>query len=328
MHSSNNSFPLAEARLVALFMECIGYGIYLVTLGHALHVLFSRNDGIKRPKSIPLLASTLFFAVLTTLDVAASFRFNLVAFVLYRGPGGPEEVFAMVSYWTNVTQYACTQTTELITEVMLIYRCLVVYYYNWGIIAFPIVLWFGNAACSIAIVYIAAALKSDALVYAHQIKPFITAFGIMSLVQNFLCTGLIAWRISRITQGVSVVSTMPSVRPHTLSRASRIIIESGAMNGVSVAISFITVIAGSNSSYCSADVGKMIHGITFNLIIIRVSKGLTAGRAEWKGSLPILSSPRTPLEFVPHPHANNGPCISNVDSFGEVSSCANDSLTF
>lgn len=100
---ADSSFGPAEARLVALVVEAILYGVYGVTLANVLQVFCSSDQAVRRHRSIPLMVVTFLFAVLTTLEVSTNLYFNLLAFVLYKGPGGPLAVFTMISSWMNIT---------------------------------------------------------------------------------------------------------------------------------------------------------------------------------------------------------------------------------
>lgn len=94
--------PIDEAQIVALFMEAVAYGIYLVTLGMCLHALFLGNTGRKERYNWPLIVVALTMFLFATFDVAFGLRHNLDAFIFYKGSGGPTEEFKDISYWVNV----------------------------------------------------------------------------------------------------------------------------------------------------------------------------------------------------------------------------------
>lgn len=96
------AFPVDEAHIVALFMEAVTYGVYLVTLGMCLRALFWGNTGRKKRYNWPLIVVALLMFVFSTFDVALGLRHNLDAFIYYKGPGGPIEEFKDISYWVNV----------------------------------------------------------------------------------------------------------------------------------------------------------------------------------------------------------------------------------
>ena len=109
---SSSAFPVAEAQLVALFMEAVTYGIYAVTLALCARALFWDQQGLKRTINWPMVVVMVLMAIFSTLDLALGLRHNLEAFIYYQGPGGAAAEFDNISYWVNVmkvrpTRFAC-----------------------------------------------------------------------------------------------------------------------------------------------------------------------------------------------------------------------------
>lgn len=100
-------FPVDEAQIVALFMESIAYGIYLVTLGLCARRLFWDYQGLRRTVNWPMVVVAALMSVFATLDVALGLRHNLDAFIFYSGPGGADGEFDDISNWVNVMKVAC-----------------------------------------------------------------------------------------------------------------------------------------------------------------------------------------------------------------------------
>lgn len=96
------AFPVDEAQIVALFMEAVAYGIYLVTLGMCIQVLFWGRTGRKERYNWPLVAVAASMFIFATFDVSFGLRHNLDAFIFYKGSGGPDAEFEDISYWVNV----------------------------------------------------------------------------------------------------------------------------------------------------------------------------------------------------------------------------------
>jgi hypothetical protein len=101
------AISLPAAELAGIFVSCVLYGIYLVTLGIAGRVLLTTRSGKRRPRSrinwIVVAVSAILF-VNSTLDLALIFNTILEAFVSYDGPGGPEHVFKNGSGWESFTK--------------------------------------------------------------------------------------------------------------------------------------------------------------------------------------------------------------------------------
>ncbi|KIP05679.1 hypothetical protein PHLGIDRAFT_119583, partial [Phlebiopsis gigantea 11061_1 CR5-6] len=253
-------FPVAEAQIVALFMEAVAYGLYLVTLGLCVRALFWGRRRERR--NWPLVVVAALMALFATLDVAFGLRHNLDAFIFYTGPGGADAEFEDISYWVNVMKTVDVQMMTLIGDGMLIYRCLVVFARRWAVVALPALLWLANAVCSAVIIYITSTLRTDALLSIAQLAPFLTAFLVLTLATNVLTTGLIVWRIWRIDRQTAALAARPARRRSRLANVVRILVESGALYTALVLATFGTELAGSNAIYGVSDVMVVVVGIS------------------------------------------------------------------
>jgi hypothetical protein len=82
-----DKFPIMEAQIVALFLESVFWGFYIITFVLCLRsLLFKSSWDLKRRSEInwPMLLVALAMCVLGTLDVSISLIHNIKAFVLYR----------------------------------------------------------------------------------------------------------------------------------------------------------------------------------------------------------------------------------------------------
>jgi hypothetical protein len=109
-------FPITEAQIVALFMESVFWGIYLVTFFLSLRsLLFTNNFERRRFSTInwPMVVVVFAMCSFATLDVAVGLLHNIQAFVLYKGAGGAAEEFSNISDWVNITKVGLTIPSPL-----------------------------------------------------------------------------------------------------------------------------------------------------------------------------------------------------------------------
>lgn len=112
------SFPVTEAQIVALFMEAVSYGIYVVTLALCIRALFWDRQGTrKKAVNWPMVVVMVLMAVFATLDMSLGLKHNLDAFIFYTGPGGAAAEFDNISYWVNVMKVRLA-TRSLITIML------------------------------------------------------------------------------------------------------------------------------------------------------------------------------------------------------------------
>ncbi|KAF8191516.1 hypothetical protein K438DRAFT_1830649 [Mycena galopus ATCC 62051] len=298
------NFPITEAQIVALFLESVFWGIYLVTFFLCLRsLLFDSNLDWKRFANInwPMLIVTMIMSVFATLDVAVGLLHNIQAFIQYTGSGGAAEEFSHISDWVNIVKTIDCLCQTIVGDAMLIYRCWMIYGKSWRVVAFSLVLWLGCVVCTGMTLHIEATLHSNALITSGSLHPLIVAFWVLTITQTALTTGLIVFRIWRVEQENApfVYNTNPS-SPHKqqsrLRQVMRVIIESGIMYTAIASLTFITEMANSNSTYGVSDVEVQIVGITFNLIIIRA--GRAASEKAGSTTLPLHDMFRRPVDGV------------------------------
>jgi hypothetical protein len=166
----------------------------------------------------------------------------------------------------------CIQTT--IADIMLVYRCWIVYSRSWLAISLPGLLVLGNTAVTGVVLYIEITLNQHALLSVKQIKPFGVAFWALTVVINVITTGtgstdlfnvltysrpgLIVARIWRINQRTQDLIYRPERRgspPLTaLQHVMRIVVESGLLYTGNSLITFISLVTNSVALYVITDI--------------------------------------------------------------------------
>ncbi|EGN92931.1 hypothetical protein SERLA73DRAFT_190302, partial [Serpula lacrymans var. lacrymans S7.3] len=212
-------------------MECILYGIYLVTLVQCLRALLwsDSNHAFKSRNTVnwPMLVVTLLLCTFATLDVAFGLRHNLVAFVYYTGQGGATAEFENISYWVNVMKAVCYGFQTLIGDAMLIYRCYLVYGRNWKIIIPSFMIWLASFSCGVVVIITFSTLDTSALLNVSQAEPYVDSLLGTTLGVNFITTSLIVYRIWSVDrQTASMAASTSSHRGSHLKHVIRIVVES------------------------------------------------------------------------------------------------------
>lgn len=266
--------PIDEAQLVAIVVESILYGIYMMTLGACLRI-WLRPREYHRRRHFPWIlgGTTLLLTAIATTDVALGLYHAILAFIRYQGPGGPAALYSNISSWINVTKTTIAFSAALIVDAFLIYRCWVVCHGHWLVIVVPTILWLGEASCTgVIIYYIATMRKHASFVQVLHARSFYIAVTAMNVVLNVLTTGCIAYRIWSISRGTSNLLQMSSNQRSVLHRAYRILIEAAFPYLVCNILLFVTTFLKSNAAYIVSDAMLMIISINFNLITIRVQR--------------------------------------------------------
>ncbi|RPD56565.1 hypothetical protein L226DRAFT_251866 [Lentinus tigrinus ALCF2SS1-7] len=272
---SSSAFPMPTAQLVALYMQCIFYGIDLITVAYGLRVLLWTRDGhFKGRTRITwiMVGTTIAMFTIATLEVALGLVHNLQAFIYYAGPGGPTVVFEDLSSWLNIVHTSDYVIQTFIGDGIMVYRCYVVYDRNWKVVLLPVLLWLTETVCGCVGVSIEATLHTSATLNEARLVPYITTILSLTLAMTTMTTGLIVYRIMQVNNSVASHDITRVGGNLRLTRVVRILVESGLMYTTSVVVFFGTFLASNNAQYGVSEVVVQLIPISFTLILIRADQ--------------------------------------------------------
>ncbi|KAI0049447.1 hypothetical protein FA95DRAFT_1604415 [Auriscalpium vulgare] len=282
----NNGLPIEAIMLIALFIESVFYGLYLVTFGISIRVLAFTKSFCQR--RICLLTVVLLLFVVATLNIAFSLRHVLDAFVWYTGPGGARAQLYDISNRVNAIKTVNYVVQTIIGDGMLLYRLYAVYSHDWRIVAFPALLWATTIGLGAVTCQITFSLDQDATLNSKRLVPFVTSALGVTMALNVVATSLILlklWVLQRRSSKV-VVAPAHDSQGSVLRRLTHVLIESAAMYTTAVFIFFVVYACSNDGYYAITDSIVQIIGIAFNFIIVRTYQG---GMAESTEVAPLTS---------------------------------------
>ncbi|CAK5277022.1 unnamed protein product [Mycena citricolor] len=228
---SNRRPPLAEQMTIDLShtvnpdqatslgfgLEGIFYGIHIVFFSAAV-VLFVSRQTLKQPTARPILVATLLLFALCTLHFALNFQNVYVSTMVKVRPHISAETPRLVAADTSFI------LADFIGQLVLIYRCYLIWACNGLIILLPTLLpWLpmrnGRHRNR-------PANQPDSEQVPASLVPMGDATFSLSIICNFITTGLIVarlWWVSRRTEGDTSRNLSPS------QRATAIFVESGLL---------------------------------------------------------------------------------------------------
>ncbi|GLB42147.1 hypothetical protein LshimejAT787_1101620 [Lyophyllum shimeji] len=270
-------FQSDEAQLVAVFVECIFYGVYLVTFLAALQsILWTGPERAWLPR---LNRNKTMFAVVLLMftDSSLNLALGLVRILqglIYSKRSGGGAVEQLGLDWVNIVKPVTVNIQTMVADGVLIYRCWVVYAKSHRVVLLPIVLWFGSLACTAVSMYMQGVLTSgSSRVNGGTLFPVIIGFWSATIALNLYATTMIVIRIWRVVNETAMTHRLfpfCPVQPQSrLQNIMRIIIESGLVYTLSTVIVFATLLSGSNSIFITSAAEIQVIGIAFNLILIR-----------------------------------------------------------
>lgn len=175
----------------------------------------------------PMLTVALILCILSTLDLVLGFLRSIQAFILCTQPGSTVKGFANSSDWVNVVKvchsiaipakisfaetfiivvgHSCDRCSwrcdtgengysglrGSLTHFLnfaKVYRCWIVYGKSFAVVVVPSLLWAADAACGGVVLWIQATIEGHSIVNVGKLKPFLTSFTALTIVQNMITT--------------------------------------------------------------------------------------------------------------------------------------------
>ncbi|KAF9068117.1 hypothetical protein BDP27DRAFT_850886, partial [Rhodocollybia butyracea] len=199
-----DSLGISEAQLLALFLCSVLWGMLLITSAYCLRYLLWESDerGGKLKSALTIhwlmLAMALVLLALCTFDVALLLMRAIQAFIFYTGPGGSAAEFTGLTNWVNILESCNIALGKLISDAILVYRCWIISNRSITLITFPTLLWLGEVAMVIYIIFAEASQRDNPEVLLTEVAELQTAITVawsMSLINNVITTGFIVYRI-------------------------------------------------------------------------------------------------------------------------------------
>ncbi|EAU89895.2 hypothetical protein CC1G_12899 [Coprinopsis cinerea okayama7 len=211
--------------LISFFLEAVIYGVYVILFVGAVHLML--RDGSKggRGGKFFLFSMFVMFALTTVYTAINVYRFVRAYAQNFDNTMLPVYYFRDFTAWDNFSYVIIIIILVLHADVLVIYRCFVIWGGNYYVIAVPtVLLLFSIAINAIAITWFSNPAAMD---HALAIKFFMMIYPV-NLAQNCLTTGLIAfkiWKQHRFSQkaGLRQSGGLP------LMTVARIIIESASI---------------------------------------------------------------------------------------------------
>ncbi|PFH47711.1 hypothetical protein AMATHDRAFT_6485 [Amanita thiersii Skay4041] len=256
-----------ELLIISTIMQAFFYGLYFASFLLSMRWLLfdDREFKIRKPIKWPLVITCATLNLLLALD----FTFSLdLILAYYRGDDTPAI--------SNAVVVVADCLIILITDVVLIYRCWVVYSRQWHIIYFPLGLWLCDIGCMAAFVYWSIGLIIGSITSSeiYQTVFFISlTVYICTILINVYATSVIIVRIRKVAR-----QTNNSTSGGTLHFVIRIVAESGFLFTLMTGLVLISLILSrvwpesANFQVVLSAVNFPVIGIAFNLILIRTSQ--------------------------------------------------------
>ncbi|KAJ7457454.1 hypothetical protein FB451DRAFT_594556 [Mycena latifolia] len=276
-----------QAAFLGFALEAIFYGIYLILFTISIVVLLQRKPG-KNASKVPMFVVTCFMFSLCTTHFGLNFNNVYDGLLVHPRPHISEETHLLAG------ADMLFSVTDWFSQLILIYRCYLVWGKSIWVVIFPLLMSFATVACGLALIGLVLQINPNAPQAPAALVPVGTAGFALSLCLNFIVSALIVSRIYYIARqnrihGVSPHTTHSGAHDTTFQRAIGIIVEAG---GLFLAAQFVFVVLFAIAHPAQAvvePVATQIYGISPTLIIVRVGMG---------ASYDTNTAPGSTLRFV------------------------------
>lgn len=261
---------LTLASLVSLWMETLFYGGYAVLYFICMYILlYSRRRQTSMNKAMVFTATAMF--LLSTAHIVIGLVRALKAFV--DSSDGALEYYSEIWNWLSIFKQALYATNNILADGLVVYRCYIVWNYDYKIITVPIIMLLSTTVCAYLAVYNFSQVHPGDNVFSSNIAGWGTALFSLSLATNIIVTTLIASRIWWISR--EAASNFGRRYGMRYNQAFAIVIESGAIYSLSLCTLLILYCQRTNAQYIAYDSLAQIMGIVPTMIIVRVGLGIS-----------------------------------------------------
>jgi len=220
---------------------------------------------------------------LGSIDVSLNLYRNMTAFALNTSQAGAMATFDDMSSWAEDLRSICFISGGIISDAALMYRCWVISGRQRILLVLPSFLFFAACACASVSFYCTSTLDVLSTIPAERmLRSFLTAYLATTLANNLICTGLIVYHIWRVNRHSSEFFTRGLKGSGRLDfiALNRIFIESALVYTGSVSMTCVAAVLESNVFYAFSGVSLALAGVSFDLIIIRISRGVATEQTQ------------------------------------------------
>ncbi|KAJ7792472.1 hypothetical protein B0H14DRAFT_3889908 [Mycena olivaceomarginata] len=276
---------LDAACFLGCILESLGLGVLTVMAIFTLRIILKKKQvSTRRGVLIILVLIWILSAMHWIINVHRAYQ----AFLVF--PDGPVVFYNTLTLPSYTAKNAVYTTLTVVADSFATYRCYVVWNRNRYIGAIPAMLLVGTAVAGYGTTYVFTTIEPGNPIFFTALVPWITAWITLTLATNVVCTcppihrmilsspltllvsGLIAYRI---------ISTARAVRGVRIGRDRLmstliVIVESASIYSSTLVALIASYLSGNNGQFVVLDVTISVIGITFTMIIMRVSLGISS----------------------------------------------------
>ncbi|KAI0332885.1 hypothetical protein GY45DRAFT_423197 [Cubamyces sp. BRFM 1775] len=260
---------LVNANLLGVWLQLLAAGAYLVYLPKCVVILARRRQrGVSM--LIPAVCALIF--VVTMINVVSSAARAYMAFSIPSSGEAPDPaaVYADSAATTSLLKNWMNVIVSLLSDMVFVYRTYIVWNMNIYIVLLPLALLLGVIALGVWAAWSLAQTKTGEIPILAAVSLRVRYFYILTFCLNFICAGLICYKIWRVHSRMS--KAYGGLAPKG-SNIVEIIVQTAALYCAYLLVLIITQCLGSNVFFLFLDPVTPVGALVFTMLIVRARVG-------------------------------------------------------
>ncbi|KAK6966771.1 hypothetical protein R3P38DRAFT_3299459 [Favolaschia claudopus] len=253
-----------QAQFLGYWLETLVYGIY------------PYNMCFLEIKWFFVVVASLLLTV-STFDIVVGLLRTMQLFVVVNSDQNGLAYSSNVWSWINIARFVTQMIQLLLGDLVLVYRCWIVYGHSWKLALPSVLLYITDVA--VAVAFISGNTRAlgfrgaTSISIAPPLWPLWIPFFGIAAIQNILTTWLLIMRIWKIDhQGRKLGGISQPAPQRSLRNVVRILAECGLCYTTMIVATFVVSLFNNNNViYPVSDVTLQAAGIAFNFIIMQTA---------------------------------------------------------
>ncbi|KAI1794458.1 hypothetical protein LXA43DRAFT_883760 [Ganoderma leucocontextum] len=259
------------AALLGFVCEAILWGSYTVLFIASVVVLLRRFKAPRRKLNVPIFFANCLLFASCTAHFALEFNHFYTTLQATGVEGFADETLPLVGADTLIS------FCDLLGDLILLYRCWVIWGKNYWVVALPLATAAVGFGCIMGVAHLVLTMDPTAPVPPAALVPLGLAGYALPLATNFMATTLIAGRLYASAHSAEKrVGSLMSGTMRAAQRAVEIIVESGALYLATQLVFVVLFALGHPAQAILAVIAVQVYGIAPTLIVIRVALGMSS----------------------------------------------------
>lgn len=258
------------STVVTFFLESMAYGMNIISFVACLSTLLFAGCRLRPRRSIHwiMVGAALTLFLISTADAIVTILYVVEMFV--RSNPRTNLELQGINEWWSVSSFSCFVAQTFLGDVILIYRCFIIWNRRLAVVIVPIITSTTGTTCGVTAAVIGATSSANQHTnHGTKLTPLIVCLICLTMTTNFVTSSLIVSRIWNVKRDSS---RFRSRSPHPfyqdpLGRAIRVTVEAGLIYSASLIALIVTYMARHTSQIPVSRIIVQIIAITFNLVI-------------------------------------------------------------